>query len=481
MNWILRWIRRRRTVWGLVATCALCVLLWLINWWAHRLIDDQRKSFIAAVSDVVSKNNATLSQARSEMNQLGAQVGQLLSEMKSRAREQKDELLAAIPSNGPPVVLAVFPPTDVSGPLLQGLQLSKDHPNNELTSKCRIEYVEEAASIDDTVKELRSKLARENVVLVIGHESSQSAKEINARLYEAKEFVEQGLPVPLILPAATNPELTKSPSGGIRHILRLPATDGQQISRIRQLIGAKGLKSSRVVLIVDSSNPAYANYIARGLILGKDPLKIVDCIGVGLAGDGFDPRRFMNANPDTIVFIGMEVHANLMLRRMSEDVLPKLPRPINLIFTDGVAGDAFQATSRDVAAKAGKNTRIFVTGPFPTVLPLGEAVGSLPNYYQYGVAARELAWHLVDDAEFKGEITRKSVLDALKRKLNNDREIKIGDLLAKFDANGDMVHAQEHVYEQTGLEARHSTFCSCAEERISVRSPAEGPKDGKTR
>jgi hypothetical protein len=31
------------------------------------------------------------------------------------------------------------------------------------------------------------------------------------------------------------------------------------------------------------------------------------------------------------------------------------------------------------------------------------------------------------------------------------------------------------------LEARHSIFCSCEEAHSSVRSPAEGPKDAKTR
>jgi hypothetical protein len=461
---VREWFRRhiKKTLWAVGGILLIWLVLEVFRIWGEHTLVNRFNSVINEFREAVSENNGILVQARKEIGEHEKNVSELLEKVRENIRTENDLDVDSMPEDLPPVVLAIFPPTETSRPLLEGLQLVESSKNSQLTSRCTIEYLQEGASPDDTIKEIRSRFSKENIVLIIGHESSQTAKEINERLYEAKEFVERASPVPLILPATTNPELTKSPSRGIHHILRLPANDEKQIMRIKDLLGPNGLNSKRVTLVVDSSNLAYANYIARGLILGKDPVKIVDAVGVGLAGDGFSPNRFMISDPDTIVFIGMDVHANLMLRRMAEDTLPTHKKKLNLIFTDGVAGNAFETLSRDISARFAQKVRIFITGPFPTTIARGDRIDSLPNFRQYGAAARELAEYLVTEAhDVKERITRGSVLKVLQKRLNNGAGTKLAGLTIRFDANGDVVEGEEHVYEQGSKQAKHSTLCSC--------------------
>ena len=42
-------------------------------------------------------------------------------------------------------------------------------------------------------------MSKENIVLIIGHQSSQAVKELNEQLYESKGFVNAGVAVPFNL------------------------------------------------------------------------------------------------------------------------------------------------------------------------------------------------------------------------------------------------------------------------------------------
>ena len=314
---------------------------------------------------------------------------------------------------------------------------------------------------DDTAKEISRRLSKENIVLIIGHETSQTAKEINERLYEAPQFVRAGIPIPLILPEATNPNLTRTPSRGIHHILRLPANDDLQVQRLKDLVGSTGLCSRRIILIVNNSNMTYAEYIAKSLLLGSNAVPVIDSVGVGLGGQGFSPRRFLSAAPDTIIFIGMEAHATLMLGRMAEDN-NGITNILNLVFTDGVAGRRFQSLARAVVAdKLRGKVRVFYTGPFPTDVAKGGELDSVPTFNLYGRASRDLAVDLVQTAWFRGQPTGASILEIMQKRWINGRGGEFAGIRVRFDCNGDNVEGQEHVYEQGPRKALHSQFCSC--------------------
>ena len=418
-----------------------------------------------------------LARSLDDVKAMESRINQALTQFRETVKTTNDEIVANMPKKLPPVVLAVFPPGETSRPILEGLGLfaagappaATPVPQIPLTGNCTLEYLRESNSPGDTARQIRDRMSKENVVLIIGHQSSQAVKELNQELYESKGFVDLNLAMPVILPAATNPALTQSPSKGIHHILRLPATDELQIGRLKSLL--TGLKSQKVALIVDSSNAAYSTYIAQELILGVKDATIVDCVGVALGGDGFSPTRFLDSEPDTVVFVGMEIQADLLLRRLADDKRFAPQQKLNLVFTDGVAGEGFQSLSRELMrAKLEEKVSIYVTGPFPTTTSRGTAVGQLPNFKNYGITAKQLAKELIEDAQRSGEVTIQSVLKELQLRLTNNRESMIAEMRVKFDEKGDVVSGQEHVYEQGAQDAWHSRLCACGEPALSNKA-----------
>jgi hypothetical protein len=88
-------------------------------------------------------------------------------------------------------------------------------------------------------------------------------------------------------------------------------------------------------------------------------------------------------------------------------------------------------------------------------------LGELPNFKNYGVAARQLAKDLIEDARGTGDVTIQSVLKMLQLRLTQGREVVLAEMRVKFDSNGDVLNGQEHVYEQGPEKAWHSVLCSC--------------------
>ena len=108
------------------------------------------------------------------------------------------------------------------------------------------------------------------------------------------------------------------------------------------------LNAERITLVVDNSNAASSSYMAQAFILGPKGANIVESVGVALGGDGFSPKRFLDSDPDTVVFVGMEIQADLLLQRLAQDKQFSPKRKLNLVFTDGVAGEGFQHLSREL-------------------------------------------------------------------------------------------------------------------------------------
>lgn len=366
-------------------------------------------------------------------------------------------------SKKPPVVLAVFPDGNVSRKILEGLSLLETQDDRQLTDFCTIRWEREEPTPEGTANKLRKVLMEENVVLLIHGEMSTTVKALNERLFEAQEFIHGDGPIPLILPGVTNPSLNKSPSAGIFHCLRLPANDDLQIRAIRRLLGPGALQSKSAVLVLDKLNPTYAEYIARELLQGGD-LVINNSVGVGLSDGGFVPPYLLDDKPDTILFIGMEEQANVFLRRLARgsDMNPSGGQTLNLIFTDGVAGDAFPKVAKSVLGGGLKGkARIFVTGPFPTDVPRGVEIPELPDFRIYGAAARELAKKIVSEVHGRGRVTRRAVLAALQERLDPTKTEKHVGLSFNFDRYGDNRLGEVHVFEQEQFRTLHSSLCPC--------------------
>lgn len=367
------------------------------------------------------------------------------------------------------VVLVVFPKSQVSSPMLKGLGLS-DKNNYSLKKGWRLELLPESQSLEVTARNLRSRLLRSpEVVLIVGHEQSSTVNYLREKVYDKMESEGSkfGGLVPLILPAATNPELTKASTQGTRFILRLPATDVQQVTVLGHLID-NGLKPppERIELVVDKSNPDYSNYLAEELVARNPGFPFVDSIGVSLSGNGFHRSRFLEAEPDTILFIGMDVQANLFLRNMMQPGgTPGEEAPVRMIFTDGVAGGAFyELCLRLLKAeqeKTGAETDIYVTGPFPTSAGKGETV-DVPTYEPYGVAAKVLAEMLLSQAESdSGVVTRRSVLEALQSWIEEERKANLAGIQVEFDKSGENLEGKVHVFQQTSDGMIHAPICPC--------------------
>lgn len=375
-------------------------------------------------------------------------------------------------SSRPKIVLAVFPNDTISDPIKEGLGIRGDS-GGIVTNGCTMEFMPEGTDVASTASEVRKALEDPNIVLVIGHYSSTTAEYMLENVYEAKDS-----PIPLILPAPTNPDLTKASRNGKKPVLRLPATDTSQVQQLGDLLrklstlrvrDKKADSPQRVALVVDSSNPRYSDYISLQLVHNNPEMAIVDSVGVSLGGDGFRPQRFTDSKPDVIVFVGMEAEADIFLRAISESGFWVGRQKPTLVFTDGVAGSSFNSVARDTAVKG---FRIFLTAPFPTETSKGYLLdpAQFASYRPLGYTARNLAKLILEKAkQDSGEITRKTVSKAMES-LYPTAEGVLDDMDLKFNEQGDNIRSEIHVYEMTKNGPIHSCLCSCKQPACSRKS-----------
>lgn len=357
------------------------------------------------------------------------------------------------------IALAVFPSSTTSKPMLEGLNISDEYLNKE--RNWRLVYLREDG-LEATEQDLLHRLEEnDDIVLVVGHERSTTVKYLNERVYESDQFSGDESPIPLLLPAVTNPDITKSPRGGHRHILRLPATDDKQVDRLVTLLSE--LKTKKLVLVVDTSNRSYSDYIAGELISREPNSIIVDSLGVDLSSDGFSSERFLKSHPDTIIFIGMEAQASIFLRRFRTEYEGTLgPKGLRLIFTDGVAGVTFDKNRSSILREGDS---IFLSGPFPAEAQKGDET-DFPTYRGYAALARNIAEDLFVRANRRGGVSRANILGAMQDIKDGEtagQKFTLGKIVALFDDAGDNKLGSMHVWEVRKNGVIHSTSCACAE------------------
>jgi len=365
------------------------------------------------------------------------------------------------------IVLAVFPDTTVSRPMVEALGFSGGTRVVSLGEYADLKLVYEAGTPEATADQLLFELANPDVVLVIGHESSTTVLHLLETVYATKS----NRPIPLVLPAVTNPAVLRRQSPGKGHILRIPAADNEQVETIAEFVksisAAKKKENAKatVTLLVDESNPAYSNYITKELVPQLGPVEVVDSLGVGLMAEGFDPARLLSAKPGIVVFIGMEVQADIFLRRVKASGIRLWhddgdddgdSEGLVLIFTDGTAGDVFDAVRQQIL---GEGESIFLTGPFsvPSDCGKGDLVSSFPDYAGLSRTALDVAEELISEAKNSGDVSRKSVLQALRNKLGASVEVAG----ARFNKDGENIRGTEHVFQLTRSQIFHAQFCPC--------------------
>ncbi|MFY9821362.1 MAG: hypothetical protein WAM82_08270 [Thermoanaerobaculia bacterium] len=352
------------------------------------------------------------------------------------------------------IVLAVFPDTPTARPMADGLGFDSSRSSIKLKEGWRLDYMAESGTIEGTELALKKRLEDENVVLVVGHDSSSTVKALLDTIYR-----ETG--IPLILPAVTNPDLTTVLQKAPPHILRLPPTDDIQVATLRQLLGT--LNPESVVLMLDNSNVTYSKFIATQLIATGRTIPFVDSVGIGLSDRGFEPGLFLGSKPDVLVFIGMEVQADILLRRLKHELdnLKNHKSSVSLavptlVFTDGVAGELF-----DEAAKGLPDARVYLTCPLPPSRPKGQLLGQFPTYKSYAIAARGIIDDLITEVG-TGKINRESIRVEMEKMMKLDREsADFGGLKVKFDIHGNNVLGAVHVFELTRAGVMHSAICPC--------------------
>lgn len=370
------------------------------------------------------------------------------------------------------VVLAVFPDSTVSEPMLDGLGFEAGQHSQPLTAGVRLEKLYEKNSPEDTRDLLYRRLQDPNVLMVVGHERSSTVRYLNSSLYEALE-----VPVPLVLPAVTNPEITKTASPERRHILRLPATDDKQVDILRQTLSSIGAEATTI--LVDIENAAYSNYITRELVARSGARGFINSRGIGIHGLGVDVEAILNDAPDSLVFVGMEIEAALFLQalRRFEEVQTtnesgesltsglRLGLPVKgnerhtlaAFFTDGVAGSVFHRAASRVLHD---EEVIFLTGPFLPSASKGE-VQEFPDYREYASAAKDVVERLIEDTRKQNTLSREAVLSTLQSWQREQKAIDVGRHRFRFSGTGDNLGAKSHVYEVRRANVTHSSRCSC--------------------
>ena len=356
-------------------------------------------------------------------------------------------------------VLAVFPhpsTSTVSKQLVESLGFNETTHEVRLLENVNLVLFYEHRNVDDTARALKQRLQDPGIILVVGHERSTTVQRMNAGVYEYEDAdgsSDVAVPVPLILPAATNPALTATQLPPRRHILRLPANDSQQIDFIRKLVEGLKSKPKSVAVLCDKSNPTYADYFGQELAARSD---LVDqSVGVELGGSDIPESALTR---DVVVVAGMERLGKVMLTR-----LRKRPdsKPGSVVFTDGVAGDIFEAATK---IKPPTKSLILLTGPFPTSAPKGEKV-SFPNYKPYGEILKLVAIQLIQDTQEREKasaepLTRKNVLATLQSWLGDQKQHSPKQLT--FRETGDSESGEMHAYEIRDGDVFHYRACGCA-------------------
>ncbi len=367
------------------------------------------------------------------------------------------------PAKNDAEILVVFPNTKVGQDIKHVIM--GDNEEKGFKYGVRLRSITEDNNVENTEQKIMTELKKnKNILMIIGHETSTSAKHMIENVYRSDYFMKRGGPIPLILPAVTNPDLTKN-NEKAKHILRLPATDSLQADKIKEFIRRKNAKAA---LIVDSSNYEYSHYIAKSII-NTHVDYVVDSVGVDLDGSGFMTSRFIANQPDFFAFIGMHTQGSLFLKSMIlHEEGPNSKSNGNhrytYLFTDGVVSEFFSNFLKATI----KLRPIYITAPIP-LKPIYLRPGSPIqenelSYKEMGVITLKLVERILERAHENNHFNRKGVLKEIGEIIKNTESINFTDpyeISIRFNYCGENELGKVHLFRYQNGHFYHAEDCGC--------------------
>ncbi len=178
----------------------------------------------------------------------------------------------------------------------------------------------------DTGKSYAREFAqRSDVLLVVGHGNSSTSKEA------LKEYMAPKPRIPVILVTETNPDLLPKPCETSEHpcpVLRLSPTDDKQAKKAVQL--AMGKKAKSFLVIKDTDNPVYSNYLAKRLAFEITQRNKTVCVTTTDEMTKIRIDMIKTLKIDCVIFVGAHVQAKNVIRWTNKvyrnnDLCPRKP------------------------------------------------------------------------------------------------------------------------------------------------------------
>lgn len=334
-------------------------------------------------------------------------------------------------------------------------------------------FINDGPNHSDTVSRIVDQTKKNDVLLVLGHETSTAAKMVWTEFYQHNE-------IPVVLLGPTNPTITKDDAARAKVLLRLMPNDNQQVARIIDILNEDFEVGQRnVLLVTDSGNPIYSNYIGERII-DRLPRNCQFCGSLQVSSVnslGPDWERIVKRHkPNTVIFVGMSQAAKSFLLSLhhspansaNADAVPQDEaniigwlKGVDFIFTDGCASNGFcnflkdsELTFRNfyVVSTASSDRDDFTLGQF--------------NFEQIGYASVAFSYRLLfDSMERNGgsDLSTSGVLSELRLQSTPPLErVELdkvpGDISSnlredlralQFDVFGDNTEWQWHVFRKS--------------------------------
>lgn len=295
-----------------------------------------------------------------------------------------------------------------------GVKIAVDHWNLNNSVKAEVVWGDDQAKAE-IAPEIARDFLSQKVEGVVGHFSSICALKASP-IYMDKN-------VPLILPAATNPMLTKQ-----KNVFRMCATD-EESSKLIANVSMNIITTNRIAFISDSSFYGM-NHIES---IYKETIKIKKVDAMVMQWKEHDDvvplvEQILEFNPDLIIFSG---RCHVAVHFMHS--LKKSIREIPFVFGDDVIIKEFTDNVKN------SEGNIWAVGPSP--IPLNDTsiqfiaeyesiVGSKPGFY---AASTYASVQLLLQSIMKNRLEKVDLLDVI---AENEFETIIGNV--KFDSNHEL-------------------------------------------
>ncbi|HFK1428862.1 branched-chain amino acid ABC transporter substrate-binding protein [Bacillus paranthracis] len=295
-----------------------------------------------------------------------------------------------------------------------GVKIAVDHWNLSNSVKAEVVWGDDQAKAE-IAPEIALDFLSQKVEGVVGHFSSICALKASP-IYMDKN-------VPLILPAATNPMLTKQ-----KNVFRMCATD-EESSKLIANVSMNIITTNRIAFISDSS--FYGMNHIESIYEETIKIKKVDAMVMQWKEhDDVVPlvEQILEFNPDLIIFSG---RCHVAVHFMHS--LKKSIREIPFVFGDDVIIKEFTDNVKN------SEGNIWAVGPSP--IPLNDTsiqfiaeyesiVGSKPGFY---AASTYASVQLLLQSIMKNRLEKVDLLNVI---AENEFETIIGNV--KFDSNHEL-------------------------------------------